>query len=94
MPDRDVKTIRHLLYYQYAKIIARSVAFKRSDGKAAKSSHYGFIKKTLRELKNGAKSWSDITREDWQLVESHRKCGYCHAATFRASTRRRTRSCA
>jgi hypothetical protein len=23
MPDRDVKTIRDLIYYQYAKIIAR-----------------------------------------------------------------------
>ncbi|MGE5892992.1 MAG: HNH endonuclease [bacterium] len=76
MPDRDVKTIRDLIYYQYAKLIARS-AFKQHNGKAAKSSHYGFIKKTFLELKKGAKSWSDITREDWQLVESHRKCGYC-----------------
>ena len=24
MPDRDVRTIRDLIYYQYAKIIARS----------------------------------------------------------------------
>jgi len=29
MPDRDVKTIRHLLYYQYAKVIARR-AFARA----------------------------------------------------------------
>lgn len=35
MPDRDVKTIRDLIYYQYAKIIARS-AFGAADGKEAK----------------------------------------------------------
>ena len=76
MPDRDVKTICDLIYYQYAKIIARS-AFSTSDGKEAKKRHYGFIKKTFLELKNGTKSWSGITREDWQFVESEKKCIYC-----------------
>ncbi|MFZ1082126.1 MAG: hypothetical protein WAO19_09380 [Candidatus Kryptoniota bacterium] len=38
------------------------------DGKAAKAIHYGFIKATLRELKQGTNNWSDITREDWQFV--------------------------
>lgn len=50
MPDRDVKTILDLIYYQYAKIIARR-AFDISDGKEAKRQHYGFIKETFRELK-------------------------------------------
>lgn len=76
MPDRDVKTIRDLIYYQYAKIIARR-AFGVPDGKEAKREHYGFIKQTFRELKGGGKSWSEITREDWQFVESERKCIYC-----------------
>jgi 5-methylcytosine-specific restriction endonuclease McrA len=76
MPDRDVKTIRDLIYYQYAKIIARR-AFSTSDGKEAKKRHYGFVKKTFLELKNGTKSWSEITREDWQLVDSENKCIYC-----------------
>ncbi len=79
MPDRDVKTIRDLIYYQYAKIIARR-AFAAQDGKAAKAQHYGFIKKTFKELKEGTKSWSEITREDWQFVESDKKCIYCGAA--------------
>ena len=35
MPDRDVRTIRDLIHYQYAKIIARS-AFSAPDGTAAK----------------------------------------------------------
>src|SRR3989338_4618164 len=72
MPDRDVKTIRDLLYYQYAKIIARS-AFSVSDGKTAKKDHYSFIKETFRDLKSGRKTWSEITREDWQLIESEKK---------------------
>jgi len=76
LPDRDVQTIRDLIYSQYAKIIARS-AFSISDGKTAKQQHYGFIKQTFLELKTGKKSWSEIIREDWQFVESDRNCIYC-----------------
>lgn len=50
MPDREVRTIQDLIYYQYAKIIARR-AFSASDGKTAKNLHYGFIKKTFIKLK-------------------------------------------
>jgi hypothetical protein len=35
MPDKDVKTIKDLICYQYAKIIAQS-AFGAEDGKEAK----------------------------------------------------------
>jgi hypothetical protein len=78
MPDRDVATIKDLIYYQYAKIIAKR-AMHTSDGKQAKTGHYGFIKTTFRDLKTGKKSWSEITREDWQFVESDRECIYCGA---------------
>ena len=64
------------MYYQYAKIIARR-AFSAEDGMKAKKLHYGFIKKTFKELRDGDKSWSEITREDWQLVEFDKKCIYC-----------------
>jgi len=76
MPDRDVETIQDLIYYQYAKVIARR-AFGAADGREAKKQHYGFVKKTFRELKSGVKSWSEITREDWQFVEAQKKCIYC-----------------
>jgi len=76
MPDREVQTLRDLLYYQYAKLIARS-AFKQPNGMAAKGSHYGFIKQTFRDLRDGRKQWSDIVREDWQLVEGAQVCAYC-----------------
>jgi 5-methylcytosine-specific restriction endonuclease McrA len=78
MPDRDVATIKDLIFYQYAKIIAKR-AMHAPDGKQAKSSHYGFIKTTFRELKTGKKNWSEITREDWQFVESDKECIYCGA---------------
>jgi hypothetical protein len=47
LPDRDVRTIRDLIHYQYAKIIARS-ALHALDGTSAKGSYYGFIKQTFR----------------------------------------------
>ncbi len=76
MPDREVQTVEQLIYYQYAKIVAKS-AFGVPDGKAAKREHYGFIKKTFRELLIGTKKWSDITREDWQFVQNEEACIYC-----------------
>ena len=78
MPDRDVETIQDLFFYQYAKLIARS-AFQVTDGREAKGKHYGFIKNTFRDLKIGRKSWSDIPREDRQLVEAETACAYCGA---------------
>jgi hypothetical protein len=59
MPDRDVRTLQDLIWYQYAKIIARSAL--RPD---AKQEHYGFVKQTLRDLQSGKKEWSDIAREE------------------------------
>ena len=76
MPDRDVKTIRDVINFQYSKIIACS-AFKCANGKEAKNKYYGFIKKTFSDLKLGRKNWSDIEREDWQFVESDKECAYC-----------------
>ena len=80
MPDREVQSVRDLIYYQYSKIIARS-AFGIPNGKAAKAQHYGFIKKTFRQLKTGEKSWSEIIREDRQFVEAEKRCAYCSSET-------------
>ena len=44
MPDRDVTTIKDLIYYQNAKILARG-ALHAPDGTA-----YGLIKQTFREF--------------------------------------------
>jgi hypothetical protein len=79
MPDRDVKTIMDVMNFQYAKIIACS-AFGYANGTDAKKRDYGFIKTTFRQLSSGKKTWSDIEREDWQLVESDKACAYCGGA--------------
>lgn len=76
MPDKEVKTIRDLIFYQYAKIIARS-AFNCSNGIEAKRANYGFIKKTFRDLRDGRKDWSGILREDLQFIESDKRCVFC-----------------
>lgn len=73
-----VKTIQDIIFYQYAKIIAKS-AFKVPNGIKAKKNHFGFIKKIFLELRDGIKSWSEITREDWQFMQSEKKCIYCGA---------------
>lgn len=83
MPDRDVSTLHDIMNYQYAKIIACS-AFGCTNGVEAKKKHYGFIKNTFRDLSSGKKTWSDIEREDWQLVESDRDCAYCGETTVLA----------
>lgn len=74
MPDKEVRTILDLIYYQYAKIIA-----KIEMGADAKKSVYGFIKTKFRELKNDETKWSDILREEKQFVEADKKCVYCGA---------------
>lgn len=76
MPDRDVKTIRDQIFFQYAKIIACS-AFGCANGKEAKKKNYGFIKNTFRNLQSGKKKWSDILREDLQFLEKEKVCIYC-----------------
>lgn len=74
-PISEIKTIEHMIFYQYAKIMAKS-AFGHKDGKEAKAKNFGFIRNTVRKLING-KKWSDISREDWQFVEAEKKCFYC-----------------
>ncbi len=76
MPDREVKTVRDVIYFQYAKLIARS-SFGCKNGDEAKKKDYGFIKLKFRELQSGAINWSDILREDKQFAESEKKCVYC-----------------
>ena len=72
MPDREVKTIRDLIFYQYAKIIA-----KAAMGPDAKKAAYGFIKTTFRKLRDDEKKWSGYLHEDKQLVNAEKCCAYC-----------------
>lgn len=79
MPHRDVHTIRDLLFYQYAKVLACR-AFGEPDSLAAKRQHYEFIDRAFRSLRDGWTPWSDIWEEGRELVEPPRRCVYCGAA--------------
>jgi rubrerythrin len=46
-------------------------------GEDAKKEAYGFITTTFRQLVNDEKRWSEILREDKQLVEAEKRCVYC-----------------
>lgn len=81
MPIRGVNTILDLIYYQYAKQIARS-AFNHNDGETAKKNNFGLITKKYNELKSGKIKWSDIMREDMQFVDSEKKCIYCGTENY------------
>ncbi|MBN2379739.1 HNH endonuclease [candidate division WOR-3 bacterium] len=70
MPPKVVKTVRDLIFWQYAKLIARS---------AGMGKQYGFIMKTFKDLQTGRKSWSDVTREDLKMVDES-SCAYCGSA--------------
>ncbi|TKJ43854.1 hypothetical protein CEE36_01690 [candidate division TA06 bacterium B3_TA06] len=69
MPPKAVKTVRDLIFWQYAKLIARS---------AGMEGQYGFIMKTFKDLQMGRKKWSDVVREDQKMFEEKR-CSYCDA---------------
>jgi hypothetical protein len=76
MPDRDVKTIRDLIYYQYAKVIALQV-FGAERGQGVIKYDYEFVRNTFWDFKTGAKSWSEATEEDVPFAEMEKQCVYC-----------------
>ncbi len=70
MPPAVVKTVRDLIYWQYAKIIADSAGMGKKD--------YGFIMNKFKELKAGDISWNEI-REYIKERQTGNLCGFCGA---------------
>ena len=68
MPPAAVKTIRDLIYWQYAKLIAKS---------AGRIKNYGFIMDRFKKLQSGEISWSGSIREYIKEQEIVGKCIYC-----------------
>jgi 5-methylcytosine-specific restriction endonuclease McrA len=69
MPPPAVKTVRDLIYWEYAKLIAeRAVGSRRQ---------WGFVMDRFRKLVEGRIKPSDIIRENKLLVESGKRCAYC-----------------
>jgi hypothetical protein len=64
-----VKTIRDLIYWEYAKLIAGSAVGSRKN--------YGFIMDSYKKLRESKMHPSTILRENKKLVEESNKCAYC-----------------
>jgi hypothetical protein len=71
MPPKNVTTIRQLIYWEYAKLIAGRAVGDRKN--------YGFVTHTYKKLAAGQMHPSAILREDHQLVEGGMVCAYCGA---------------
>jgi len=69
-PPKYVKTVRDLIYWLYAELIARAAGFKNN---------YGFVISRYKKLKSGEMKWSSSIRDHQKEWEKGRICVYCGA---------------
>lgn len=69
MPPSAVKTVRQVIYYQYAKIISSSSGFGKTN--------YGMVMSKWKQLCSGEINWSSSVREWLKEKEEPNKCIYC-----------------
>jgi len=69
MAPRNVKTIRDLIFWEYAKLIAGSACGNRHD--------WPFVVQRWTKLRRGRIKPSAILRENKLLVEAPEACAYC-----------------
>jgi hypothetical protein len=69
MPPTAVKTIRDLIYWQYAKIISESAG--------AGKKQYAFVMDRFKKLQSGEIEWSGTIREYIREREMPNQCIYC-----------------
>lgn len=73
MPPSAVKTVRDLIYWKYAKLIAgRAVGDKKN---------YAFVMYTVNNLRKGQLKPSTILRGNTILVEEEKKCAHYGSTT-------------
>jgi len=69
MPPSAVKTVKDVIYWQYAKIISASAGIGKSN--------YGMIMSTYKKLCAGDIVWSSSVREYLRERENNNICIYC-----------------
>jgi hypothetical protein len=75
MPPPAIKTVRKLIFYQYAKIIASSAGFSKEKNRAA---YYRFLMDRMLKLSSGEINMSTILRElKMQMTSCSNCCEYC-----------------
>lgn len=73
MPPSAVKTVRQVIYWQYAKIISEAMGYGKQS--------YGLIMKRFKQLDTGEIHWSSSVREWVKEKEMGDTCIYCGAQT-------------
>lgn len=69
-PPAFVKTIRQLIYWQYAKLIAKAAHF---------DDNYRFITSRYKMLESGKIKMSEVEGDDRKQMKREPKCEYCGA---------------
>ncbi len=75
------KTVREVLFYEYAKIIANRVL--ETDEKSSKSEkelkqYWGFVRNKFESMKRGRITPSGVVKENKMLVQKDgQRCAYC-----------------
>lgn len=69
MPPTAVKTIRDLIFWQYAKIISESAGYGKKQ--------FGFVMNRFKKLSVGEINWSTSIREYVKEREQKDVCIYC-----------------
>jgi len=69
MPPSTVKTLKDLIFWQYAKIISQLADFGKSN--------YRFIMNRFKKLQSGEIKWSSSIREWIREKENPDQCIYC-----------------
>src|SRR3990170_9162383 len=73
VPPPAVKSIRDLIFWQYAKIISESAG--------AGKRQYGFVMDRFKKLTSGEIQWSTSIREYVKECEKPEECIYCGTKT-------------
>ena len=76
MYDYEIKTIKDLIYYQYAKVLAK-ISYNLDDGREMLQRHHGLVKSLFRGFKSTNKSWAEIIEAHITEAQSNNHCVYC-----------------
>ena len=72
MPPKYVKTVRQLIYWEYAKLIAKAAGFHNN---------YGFIVSRYKKLDSDEMKWSSSVRDHEKELDQGWQCTYCGSKT-------------
>ena len=72
MAPKYVTTVRQLIFWEYARLIARSAGFEKN---------YGFIVSRYKKLISGEMTWSSSVRDHEKELDKGKICVYCGATT-------------